>query len=293
MKKLIAMGAMLAAGSAFAADGIKVWGGVDAQYNWVKTTPNTNTFNLNEGYFGFTKSLGAGEGVVDLSVKGFSKTSQAYVSWKYENGFNWKLGQWHSIYGYESVHSSDIRFSHQGMLYDAVPTSHTGLYAGYDFSDMLGLGFIVANPADQTGMTEGNPDFGVKASTKMDNVKASVGLLFSRSAAAGKSTLVDVIAGTTFGKLSVDANFILKKPDAGNSGIGFGGIFGYGVTDTVDAGARVEYTKDIAPVKMLAFTVGPQFKMSSDFTIKADYTFTKPDGGTNGHAITVAAVHKF
>lgn len=249
--------------------------------------------------------MGAGEGVLDLAVArsasgqgldvGASPASQAYVTWKYENGFSWKLGQWHSIYGYESVHSTDIRFSSQGMLYAAVPVSHTGLYAGYDFSDMLGLGLVVANPADTNFMAnQGNPDFGAKISTKMDNLKASVGALFSRPVGGTKNFLLDVIAGTSFDKLSVDVNFLFSKPTGGSSGIGIGGILGYGLTDVVDAGLRVEYVKDLVVAgKMLGLTVGPQFKMTSDFTVKLDYSMAKPTGGTASHGVAVAAVHKF
>jgi hypothetical protein len=302
MKRFGILSAILVTGAAQAADGLKVGGHVDAQYNWAKG--GTNTFAIHEGSLMLQKTLGMGEAVLDLAVGsngvsglyvGTGPASQAYVSWKYENGFSWKLGQWHSIYGYESVHSTDIRFSGHGLLYDAVPVSHVGLYAGYDFSDMLGLGLVVANPADAAVMTAGNPDFGAKISTKMDTLKASVGALFSRDAATNaKSFLLDVVAGTAMDKLSVDVNFVFAKVTGGSSAFGIGGILGYGLTDVIDAGARAEYTKDLGTVgKVFALTVGPQFKMSSDFTLKADYTLNKPTGGTAGHAIAVAAVHKF
>ena len=310
--KLGLLGVALIGGSAFAADGIKLGGFADAAYTWAKGTPNTNTFGVVDGSLYIGKTMGMGEVLVDMPFAynpyltgipngganisaGFTK-AQAWVSWKYENGFNWKLGQFDSLYGFESNDSVDRFFAQTGIVYAGMPVVHTGLNVGYDFSDALGLSFLVSNPADHGAMTGGNPDFGFKINSKMDAFTASVGGLFQRAAATGSKTgwLFDIQAGTKVAQLKADLEVsIAKAGGATDTSLGLLGHFVYDVSETIAAGLRAEFSK-AGTAKTTAISVGPNFNMNKDFSVRLAYAFTKVSGAsTTGNGITIDAIHRF
>ena len=324
--------AALLSSVAFAADeGVKVGGFVDAQYNWLNQPnyKNTNTFNVNDGALYLGKSLGAGEVFVDIPFR--SKTeaeisggstnnsnfvvgadkAQAYVAWKYENGLSWKLGQFDSLYGFESNDSPDLVFAKQGLLYGNVPNTpnaldlagltavkpmvHTGLAVTYDLSELLGVTFLVANPNPQAKMYDGNPDFGFKISSKFDIFHTSVGGLFTR-VGDNKGSLFDIMAGAKFGKLMADLEVTFDKKPMGSAETRFGSLvqLGYSLNDKMNVATRFEYTK-LGTLKALSWTTGPQWSFSRDLVAKLDYTLCTVDGTdkTTSSSINLAAVQKF
>ncbi len=304
---------MLLSGAAYASDGIKLGGYADARYNWANTTPNTNNFGVAEGALYLGKTMGMGEVMVDLPFAGGGATNtftfatgmaQAWVGWKYDNGFSWKMGQFDGIYGFEANDSADRFFSvagllkaghptTAGLLKAGHPTTHTGLKVAYAMSDSMNFHFLVANPANSGTMTGGNPDFGVRLDTKMDAYTASLGALFSKAVGAADGTMAfDLIVGTKMDALSFNLEGDFSKTgDA--SAMGFMALVTYGFSEMTKFGARLDWTKDAADAKMLGLAVGPSFEMNKDLTVKLEYNMLKPDGADSQSAIVLAAVHRF
>jgi hypothetical protein len=303
--KFALLGSVLLSGATFAADGITVGGYASAGWMWVKNS--ANTFFVGDGAVYLGKKMGQTEVAIDLDFVSAGSTtspafgvglaqSQAWVSQKYDNGFMWRLGQFDSLYGYEANDTADIMFANHGMLKGSTGLTHTGLHLGYDVSDMMGVHFLLANPLNTGAMASGagNPDIGLKVATKFDQFTGSVGLLAQRTVNLSTGYLVDVIVGAEMDKLAVDLEGIFNKPSGGGTnGLGFGLQAGYGVTDTINAGARFEFTKTGA-TKTMEFTVGPQFWHNKDFSCRFDYTLNKvTGGGATTHTLALNSVYKF
>ena len=291
-------------GSAIGADGIKLGGFVDAQYMWQKAA--TNSFGVADGAIYLGKSLGAGEVMVDMPftfvsnstnatpgvppgnaiLAGFDK-AQAWVSWKYDNGLGWKLGQFDTIFRFEGNDSVDNFFA-SGSIFGAhfAPTS-TGLLLSYDVSDTLAVNAVVADPAGAGVMTDGKPDIGFKISSKMDALSASVGGMFMQS-----DWIFNVIAGTKMDKTAVDLEVTFSsKSDV--SGLGFGIYVSDELTETMKLGARFEFDKVSETVTNMALSVGPSFEMSKALTTRIGYVLNMPEGADKGHGVTISAAHRF
>lgn len=312
------LSAMLVGGAVSAADGVSVGGFVDAQYNWTKQkgVKTGNTFSVPDGAMYLNGKSGGTEVMVDLPFSAnatdagftdFADKGQAFVGGKYDSGLNWKLGQYDSTLAYEANDSVDLVFSKAGLLAGLAPAVHRGLNVGYDFSDMLGVTLTVANPymnSDTAGgeMTEGNPDFGAQVSANFDMFYVKVGGLFGKDTLNKKnSMLMTAQAGFNVSGATLALDFGLRKNrdtrvgTKFENGMGFGAHLGYAIDDMTNVATRFEYTK-LKSDNRIAWTTGPQFKLSEGLTAKVDYTFdrTKEAGATTKeHIINVGAVHRF
>lgn len=314
LKLSLMSGALLLSGAVGAAEGegLKVGGFVDAQYSWTKQTgPDASTFALHEGALYLGKTMGSGEVMVDIPFKAGTGNAvvlgedkaQAFVSWKYENGFAWKMGQFDSLYGYEAADSVDSSFTSRGKLAGIMPVTHTGLQMSYEMSDLLGLHLLVANAYNNGAQTAGkSPDFGFKLASKFDTFNASVGGLFF-SEAGQKGYLIDIIAGTKFmDKIKADINVSFDKlrDSTGlavgtESRLGTSLTLGYMMMEKLNVATRVDYLK-VGTTKGLGWAVGPQWELNQDASVKVNYILTRDDVAgtvTTEHKVAVAAVHKF
>lgn len=95
--------------------------------------PDANAF--------LTSSAGPGFSTSDFAIK------QAYVALRAPvgNGLDLKLGVWDTIIGYETFDSGNNPNYTRSYGYTIEPTTHTGLLATYQLSEMLGLALGVAN----------------------------------------------------------------------------------------------------------------------------------------------------
>jgi hypothetical protein len=340
--------------AAQANEGVNVGGYVDAQYNYA-TIKNyngvsgnggekmANTFRFDEAAVWVSKKVGGTEAVIDLAIQGPALTytrgfvsgntgtawsvgqsnSQAYVAMNYDNGFSWKLGQFDALFGFEANDSADIKFAHHGILSQLMPTTHVGLHGKYEFSDMLALNLLIANPYDAGHMKNGNLDYGVKLNTKFDTIAFNLGALFQTGdhyAAGSKKQLgylIDWDLGSKMGALDWALYGYVSKADVKNAKTDWGaGVQGgYEVSELITAGLRFEYDKDgtkntgVATVTSGAqstfekstwsVTAGPAFNLSDNLVTKLDYTYTAKEIETAGakdeagHHVDLAAVYKF
>lgn len=308
------LSAMLAGGSVYAADGVSVGGFVDAQYNWAKndTAENVNTFSVPDGALYLNGKSGNTEVLVDIPFAAsstnadfvdFNGKGQAWAGAKYDSGLNWKLGQFDSTLKYEKNDSVDRTFSNAGIVKGMSPTVHRGFGLGYDFSDMLGVTLLVANPyqnSDTPGgaMSDGNPDMGAQVNANFDMFYVKLGGLFGKDVGADKNTfLFNTQAGFNVAALNIGLEFSLLKNTSteDENKFGIGAHLGYAVDDMINVATRFEWTK-LEDDKVLNWTVGPQFKLGDALTAKVDYTLNRTDDGTTdatNHIIGVAAVHRF
>ncbi len=360
MKRNFGIFSAMLLGGAFvaqASEGVNVGGYVDGQYNYASiknyrgTVGNggevmSNSFRFAEAAIWATKKAGGAEGVLDLDIKGPSQAytrgfqtgntntawtlggsnSQAYVAMTYDNGFTWRLGQFDSLYGYEPVKSSDRHYAQAGLLSALAPTSHVGWHGKYEFSDMMALNIVIANPHDVGVMKNGNLNYGLKLNTKFDSLAFNLGALFKTGdqyATGAKKQLgyfVDWDVGSTMGSLEWALYGYVAKGDVKGAKTDFGAGLNthYAMSEMTHLGLRFEYDKDgtkntaaitsgttltganaTSDTSSWAVTVGPQFHMTDAFTTKLDYTYTaiKYEGSGAkdhaGHAANLAGVYKF
>jgi len=313
MKKLGLLGVVLMSGTALAADGIKIGGFADVGLTWEKDGAPTMGFMVGEGAVYLGKSMGAGEMLLDLpfayeggTIAGISSNNitagfhqaQAYVSWKYDNGFSWKMGQFDSLYRFEGNDSWDRFFSNAGMLAGMVPVTHTGLLVGYKASDALGVHFLVSNhgaQGAQTANADAKFDYGVKVNANTDMVNVNVGALFSAVDATGDyEWTINASAGNKMGALSSTLEFTaVNHKAASKNDMGVGGHFEYAMDESIDLGASIEWKKNVSDVKTLELRVGPTFNMSKDLHVRLAYGYSKADSTDAAQTIGLNAVHRF
>jgi hypothetical protein len=301
LKRVTGLGILLASGLASAQD-VKVSGFVAPTFGFARKfqTLDSSTFAIADGAVYLGASHGASELLVDLpfaysSGKDLSVgtgKAQAYVKHKWENGLNVKFGQFDTPFGYEANDLANVTFTHQGIVYEALPVVHTGLTLGYDLSDMLGVSFIFANPFDNgVKLPKSKFDIGAHVSSKVDALNLGLGFLYTD----GVQTLFDVTAGTAVQGLDVAADVAIKMPDTGDSSFFFGLQGKKGLTEELTAGARFEFGRVPAGAGSsteFELTVGPQYALSKALVAKLDYSFLRASG-TTGHLVAASAVYSF
>jgi hypothetical protein len=213
----------------------------------------------------------------------------------------------------ESNDSVDNFFAGAGLLASEVPTTHTGLMVGYDLSDSINVGLLVANHMSQGVMAggTGNPDVGFTVGTKMDGYHAKVGGLFTRMHQSDTMNWTfDIVAGTEMDDLKIDLEAIVENMME-ESGFSIGAQAVYSWSEMVKLGLRVENRKDattFATVKaagasdsvatdaatVTQITVGPSFMMNKDFSVRLAYNYNMKASEDNAvSSIGLSAVHRF
>jgi hypothetical protein len=98
-------------------------------------------FGPNAGILSTTPGLGGSTSGNEYAIK------QAYVSLRAPlgNGLDFKVGVFDTVIGYESTDGPNNPNYTRSYGYTIEPTTHTGVLATYQLSDMLGFSFGVAN----------------------------------------------------------------------------------------------------------------------------------------------------
>lgn len=319
--------ALLLGGAALAAESsppVKVDGYVDAQLF------GSSRASLSDGFVAFSGSvfvskdfngteakigipfMPANNSPTDAAFTLGAGKFRAYVAHKYPFGLKWKLGQFDTFLGFELNDAPDIAFTRHGLVYSAaIPVVHTGLVTSYDLMQNMTINLMVANPRDQNKLRQANPEFAAQLTFNPANFRFAAGYLFGKDATTTETgSVLDVVAGATFGPLAADAEMTMKKFAAVgvDSGMGLLGNLIYSVTDEFSAGARVEYASKLGTATLengyttvgdnqLMITAGPQYSITKELKAKLDYTYLKdtPAAGdaTTEHFYALAAVYKF
>jgi|GEM_PF-1289331 len=309
MKKTLGILSALALTGVAHAD-VNVSGYVDAGYDWSnKAAGNASAFNFNEGGVWFSGNSGSTSFLLDIDAAA-GNMEQAYVSNKLDNGFSWSLGVFDGILGSESNDSVNNKFNSTGLLFDFVPSSHTGLLLGYDLSDALSLQVVVANGINAKGSVPAAnhqfdyPELGFKITSKMDGLTAYVGGDFA-SQGDENGYVIDIGASTAVGSIDVGAELVLIKAALADaeSGLGFGIHGGTEIAEGTKFNVGFEWENGKSSgvdtkISTMELRAGPTWALSEALNLKADYTFSKEsgDGAPNAKAhqeIAVAGVYKF
>lgn len=287
---------------------VNVSGYVDAGYAWSnKAAGNASAFKFNEGGVWFSGNSGSTSFMLDVDAAA-GDLEQAYVSNKLDNGFSWSLGVFDGILGSESNDSVNNKFNHQGLLFDFVPSQHTGLLLGYDLSDALSLQVIVANGVNTKGAA-GNqfdyPELGFKITSKLDGLTAYVGGDFA-SQGDENGYVIDIGASTEVGAIEVGAELVLIKAAVAEaeSGMGFGIHGGTEIAEGTKFNLGFEWENGKASgvdtkISKMELRAGPTWALSEALNLKADYTFVKlsgdnvADGTKAQQSVLIAGVYKF
>lgn len=263
----------------------KVSGFVDAQYNWTNTAVapnNLGQFMVADGAVYVSKEMDGGKAMADLGFTAAGVTvDQAYVNYKYAGGLWWTLGLFDSHFGIQANDSADFVFSGAGLVYNRaiLPKTFTGLQLGYDMGNDMSLNVVLGTPFTKIFA----PQFKYNGT-----VRFGVGANIDLTTTGTTAYLIDAKVGGDFGNIGVDVGFNYDNTSA--IGITAQAVM-KDLMDKVNAGARFDM-QTAAGASTFGITVGPQFAMTKDMTVKADYTLTSASG-TMTHGIALAGVHKF
>lgn len=103
---------------------------------------------------------------------GIGGLTQAYITLRTPvgNGIDWKIGEFDTIVGYESLNDPSNPNFTRSYAYQIEPTTHTGILGTYKVSDMVTVQAGVANDSNVAGVASG---FNTRAS--LESQKAYMG----------------------------------------------------------------------------------------------------------------------
>ncbi len=306
-KQIIAVSALaLTSAVAQAADGSSFSGFVDAQWGWIKDG-TTDGARVNLGQVAWTHQMG--EASVKLEVP-FAQTTgtsdfvlgndltQAFIQYSYASGLSWSLGQWDGIFGLERNDTNAVQFTNQGAMFGTQAKTNTGLLLGYKLSDSMNVDLYVSGARDAGGTDSMDaPELGGKFTLGGD-FRLGVGAFFRQEGDDVNRLYVNTVVGMKMAGLDLGAEVTYTKAGAGDAAIGAGLIGSYGITDSTTAGVRVQYLSKFDAHQQIDVTVGPQFNMTKNLRVKADYTYsmvtaTEGADSVNGQSAALAAVYSF
>ena len=290
---------------------IKVGGFVDAQWGWTRSggVALLNSFYLNEGALYLNGSLGSADAMLDIPFVAKSALAnaltlgqtkaQAWVGYRYANGFHYKIGQFDSIYGSEGKDTVLIPFTQHSMLLTKgfLPWTQTGLILGYQVDKDWSLDAVIANPNGMSHMSAGNPDFGIKLGGEFKEAgveEISVGFRAGRTVPGNfKPWMVSAILGLHFGDLDLRGDGFIKKTGIPGDKVsmGLGGYALYALSSKISYGLRLVLVSK--STEKLEFTTGPQFQVHKNIVTKLDYTFANNVAKVKSHGVAAAALYKF
>lgn len=314
--------ALAAAGSAQAGD--TEWGGFAApQFKYANQAASNTGFHLADGAIYINHKEGVAKFILDVPYK-YSPTAgsvsigatkaQAFVHVSYDNGFNWRLGQFDTLHGFEKNDLKNIHFAEAGFIGTHFSTTNTGTSLGYD-GGSWGVDLVFANPAGATDHINSSTASLQKKYEYSLHTEWLRGQMFNINfgiQALNKVFTWDAIFGFGFGKVDADLEIIAQTGGV-STGFGLLGQVMTDFTDDISGGIRLEYgtklasngvnTKDSGILanythSRFAATIGPQFKLTKAMKLKVDYTFdstklTSAGTATSTHSGVVGAVYSF
>lgn len=306
MLKLVIIMVAIIVAPAQAADGTKVGGFVDVQYQWNKAGTAAG-FALSDAAVYLNSDMGMCSATMDLPIAmNFSTAAvafgagkaQAFVHHKYSNGVNWRLGQFDSLFGLEANDTKDNAMASLGIVKTNItPFVHAGTTVGYDAGNFK-VNLILAK--QQAAAANADSQYGAHVNGAFGDLSVGAGVLLGKR--SGESTnLIDAVLNYKAGKVGFGAEFVMKKdPSVGtDTALGIAALMGFGMTDTMGLDARFGYVSKAITgnSSTIEISAGPSFNMSKAMTCKVHYTFTSATPttgeGTTSHAAAIASVYTF
>ncbi len=267
---------------------------------------NSFTFDLAEivfskdaplGGVGYRLKLSAGETAKFIHSRGLGNSddpfdlTEAYIDYLAPLGRGLKLrfGKFVTMHGAEVIEAKDDFNYSRGLLFNfAIPFTHTGLMAGYPFSDKVSANVYVVNGWDNTSDNNSGKTFGA---TLGYNPIEQIGLTFNLMYGPEKDNnnhdnrfLFDWVGTFKPVKnltLVANTDYATEEHSAADGGTGkwYGaaGYAKYDFSDLFSGAIRAEYFDDRDGLrtgtaqKIKEITITPEFRVAKSIIVRPEY----------------------
>lgn len=226
---------------------------------------------------------------------GFAKSkAQIYGKYAITPQFSATFGQFDTLYGVELNDSKDRMFGNVGLAYSqTLPVVHTGAYLAYTAGGLVAR-LMASNPSDRQTLggtgDDASTEYGATVSYTNEILRGQLGYLTramtNLSGAADTRSLVDILAGATFGAFDLDLQYsVVNNPqkntqtasatDKEDPGTALLALLTYKISDELRLGARYEkIDKDPGAAgysDAQTFGGAVHYKVQDGFTLRLEY----------------------
>ena len=255
------------------------------------------------GGVGYRLKLSAGETAKWIHSRGLGKAddefdvTETYIDYLAPVGKGLKLrfGKFVTMHGAEVIEAKDnFNYSRSFLFNYAIPFTHTGLMAGYAFSDQLSVNLYLVNGWDNTDDNNNGKTAGLTvAYTPIEPVALTFNLMYGPEKDhndADKRFLFDWIGTFKPVKnltLVVNTDYATEEHSAANGGTakwyGIAGYAKYDFSDLFSTSVRAEYFNDKdgirttvngvsgIPQKLKEITITPEFRVAKSIIVRPEY----------------------
>lgn len=174
------------------------------------------------------------------------ETAQAYLVFPAGRNLAVRLGQFDKIVGMEANDATDRATLAEGLLHVWMPKSHVGALLMHDFSELIGVNVLLANPGDR-GLRMGAPrpsfDFGLQALSRLDTHQVKASFLHSNSGAGLTRTYLEIQGLSHLGSSTLGVDAVFNRSSSFDPGFGVSALYARQVAETWSLALRFEWLK--------------------------------------------------
>ncbi len=251
------------------------------------------------GGVGYKLKLSAGETAKFIHASGLGNSddpfdlTEAYINYiaPLGKGIKFQFGKFVTMHGAEVIEAKDNMNYSRGLLFNyAIPLTHTGLMAGYPFSDMVSANFYVVNGWDNFDDEGSSKTVGLGVTViPADQFSAVVNVMNGReqdlqtNIKSNRFLSDTVITVKPMKNLTfvVNTDYAIQSnsaPDGGDAKwYGIAGYVKYDFSDFFSTALRAEYFKDsqgartLTPQTAKEVTFTPEFRVAKDLIVRPEY----------------------
>ena len=254
------------------------------------------------GGVGYRLKLSAGETAKWIHSRGLGKAgdefdvTEAYINYLAPVGKGLKLqfGKFATYFGAEVIEAKDnFNYSRSLLFNYAIPFTHTGLMAGYTFSDAVNANLYLVNGWDNTDDNNKGKSVGLNLNvTPIEQLVLAFNLMYGpeQDNNSNERFLFDWIATIKPVKnltLVVNTDYATEQkasPDGTNAKwYGIAGYAKYDFSDLFSTSVRAEYFNDKdgirttingvsgIPQKLKEITITPEFRVAKSIIVRPEY----------------------
>jgi hypothetical protein len=255
------------------------------------------------GGVGYRLKLSAGETAKFIHSRGLGEgtdafdLTEAYIDYLAPLGKGLKLrfGKFVTMHGAEVIEAKDdMNYSRSFLFNYAIPFTHTGLMAGYAFSDQVSANIYVVNGWDNTSDNNNGKTFGLSVGyTPIDPVSLLFNVMYGPEKDNNNSDnrflfdWVGTFKATKELTLVANTDYGTEEHSAADGGTakwyGIAGYAKYDFSDLFSTTIRAEYFNDKdgirttvngvggIPQKLKEITITPEFRVAKAIIIRPEY----------------------
>jgi len=247
------------------------------------------------GGVGYKLKLSAGETAKWIHSRGLGNTgdefdlTEAYIDYLAPVGKGLKLrfGKFVTYFGAEVIEARDNPNYSRSLLFNyAIPFTHTGLMAGYTFSDQVTANLYLVNGWDNTDDNNSGKSVGLSLGyTPLEQLSMLFNVMYGpeRDSSSDNRFLFDWVGTIKPIKnlaLILNADYASEKNGAVTKNAKWYGVAGtakYDFDDRYSVSGRLEYFNDKDGVrtgtaqKLYEITLTPEIRLAKDLLIRPEY----------------------